>query len=345
MIIKKVFVYDPNHVNPYGVELASTIYAATGWDVVLYCSPDRGTPAPRGVTIVPALAGRASPKRRKMLRRLLSPVRLSITAGKSDLVLVWTSDFWDACVFAVRATLGFRTFFIQHNPRSIRPRSGVGGTAERLLLRVARVCVHTSELAARVDGAALPVAVAPHPAYDITVGAVGGRHGDARPSGRPRVALVGSLRRDKGLSSLPDIASASGGGWDCIVIGPDRIPGVMTEALRALDVTVLHPFDTEPADTEVINELASCSVMLAPYTAVTESGSVILAHTVGVPVLALDSPAFEQSLSPASRADTPEGLGVVLRHFLAEPWLTYVQSSDNRQQAAVDGWRRILVGN
>lgn len=344
-IIRKVFVYDPNHVNPYGVELASTISTATGWGVVLYCSSDRAALAPQGVEIVPVLAGRASPKLRKILRRLLSPVRLSIRAGKSDLVLVWTSDFWDACVFAVRAALGFRTFFIQHNPRSIRPRRGLGGVAERLLLRVARVCVHSLELAARVDGAVLPVAVVPHPAYEITVGAVGARRVDAFLSARPRVALLGSLRDDKGLSSLPAIASASGGGWDCIVIGPDRIPGVMAEALRALDVTVVHPFDAEPADPQVIRELASCSVMLAPYTAVTESGSVILAHTVGVPVLALESPAFEQSLSPASRVDTPQRLGAALRDFFTDPWLTYVQSPDERQQAAVAGWRRILVGN
>lgn len=345
MVIRRVFVYDPNHVNPYGVELASTIFAATGWDVVLYCSSDRRALAPRGVKIVPALAGRATPKLRKMLRRLLSPVRLSIRAGKSDLVLVWTSDFWDACVFAVRATLGFRTFFIQHNPRSIRPRKGLGGVAERLLVRVTRVCVHTRELAARVDGAVLPIAVVPHPAYEVTVGEVGGHQGELPISARPRVALLGSLRNDKGLSSLPAIASASGGGWNCIVIGPDRISGVMANALRALDVTVVHPFDAEPADPQVIRELASCSVMLAPYTAVTESGSVILAHTVGVPVLALESPAFEQSLSPASRAGTPEQLGAVLREFLADPWPTYVQSPGERQQAAVAGWRRILVGD
>ncbi len=352
-------IYDPNHLNPYGIELAATLVDAAAENVSLVLPADRTTVPVQRVSYVRVLAGSRDGLVTKLVRRLLAPFRAWRSSGRRPLVIVWTRDVFDAFVFYIRAAFGYPTFFIYHNPPNIRRRPGFGGAGERMLARRAIVCVHSEELALKLSHTPRRVIVTPHPSYYVTTGA-GRQTTQSTPANshpqspiagtslnqalsRPRVAILGSLRPDKGIANLPSVSASSNGGWDCIVLGPDRIPELCAEELQRADVTIVQPFSAPPTDHELQDALSSCAVMLAPYTSVTESGSVILAHTLGVPTLALRSSALERTIRSSALADDPSHLGILLGRFLQHPWSTYYFTPSDRQSLAVHAWRRALA--
>ena len=340
----RVVVYEPNPLNPYGAEVARILVTATAGQVQLIVR--RGAP-PRiqdGVTVHPILEGGSdgAPLRSRALTRVLGPLRAAARAGREPLVVIWTRDLWDAAVFAARASIGLPVLVVDHNPVPGRRRGGAAGHGERVLRKRATVVVSHSEQLADLTrrGTRRPVVVAPHPAYTGMAGTTSAHA--PRPSSRAQVAVIGGFRRDKGVEHLPTIAEQSGGGWDLLVLGPDRLSPQVTERLLQTDVRALYPRDLPLSDDDLVQGLQQAAVVLAPYSDVTESGSVILAITVGRPVLGLDSPGLRRLLEGRSRTQTPEALGRLVRDFLHTSWTTACVDGPALDRASIAGWREAL---
>lgn len=341
---RRVVVYEPNPVNPYGAEVARILERVTAGQVQLIVR--RGTPSRvhDGVTMHPLLEGGAGEASfgGRALARVVGPVRAAVRAGRDPLVVIWSRDLWDAAVFAARAAVGLPVVVVDHNPVPGRRRGGAAGLGERLLRRRATAVISHSEQLADLTRRKTrrPVLVAPHPAYTGIVGSTSARL--LPPSTRARVAIIGGFRLDKGVQHLPAIAKHSGGGWDLLVLGPDRLHADVTERLLRVDVRPVYPRDLPLGDDDLVQGLQQAVVVLAPYTDVTESGSVILAITVGSPVLGLDSPGLRRLVTDRSRAQNPESLGRLVREFLLRPWPTSSADGPELDRASIIGWRDAL---
>ena len=345
---KSVAIYDPNWINPYGVELSSVI-ARAGYSVDLWCTTNRRS-APNGVRLKPRLAlGRRAKSGLVALvsRRLIGPV--SVFAGsrwRSPLIIVWTRDPWDALLFTLRSMLGGKTIIIYHNPSSVRDRPGWAGLTERLLLRVSNVCVvHSPRLAAEISSTTPRIRVAAHPPYRETT--LGSLHPATDPDRRaqtvPVVAFVGALRNDKGIEDFVQIAEGAATRWILRVLGPDRVSDATMSALEDYGVTCEHVGSGDgPTDEVLISGLRTANAMIAPYRSVTESGSIHLALSLNVPVLAYASPGVKHIVNPRSMARSPKEFGQLLSRYLSEPWPTYTATALNLHEKCEEDWKEIL---
>ncbi|MFJ6355779.1 glycosyltransferase [Pseudarthrobacter oxydans] len=342
-----MIIYDPNWINPYGVELAAII-AASNFEVSLWCTENR-VQAPAGVKMLSKLL----PGRRKslslpklLLRRLLEPLAVAGSAPRNvPLILVWTRDPWDAFVFLTRATLGGRTIFVYHNPTSVRDRGGLSGLMERLILRVSTVSiVHSSRLAAAADAPKRRVQVAAHPPYGFTTRGTEPHSLPLDQSGSgPVVAFLGALRQDKGVGDLVKIAKQIDAKWTLRILGPDRLSDDVEAALQESSVTTEYVGSgAGPTDDQLITGLKSADVMIAPYRSVTESGSVHMALSLKVPVLAYESPGLSHIVNEQSMAPTPLAFADLLTRYFQDPWPTYTGQAFNLHEQCTEDWRRVL---
>jgi glycosyltransferase involved in cell wall biosynthesis len=347
-IQKKVVIYDPNWINPYGVELSAVI-AGSGYSVDLWCTENRFS-GPSGVKLRPRLAlGRRTRTGLVALavRRLIGPLAVfGSSLGRSPLIVVWTRDPWDAFVFVVRALLGGKTIFIYHNPSSVRKRPGFAGLMERQLLRASNLCVvHSARLAAATAASPPRIRVAAHPPYSETTLRSSGHatRSISQAGALPVVAFVGGLREDKGAKDFVQIAAGSNTRWILRVLGPDRISDTTMSVLKENGVTCEHVGSgTGPSDAELISGLETADVMIAPYRSVTESGSIHMALSLRVPVLAYASPGVEHIVNSRSMAPSSEEFGQLLSRYLAEPWPTYTATARNLHQKCEQDWNEIL---
>ena len=342
-----VIIYDPNWINPYGVELAAVI-AGSNYEVSLWCTENR-VQAPAGVKLLSKLV---PGKRRSLslpqvlLRRLLEPLAVAGSAPRDvPLILVWTRDAWDALVFLTRAALGGKTIFVYHNPTSVRGRGGLSGLMERFILRVSTASiVHSSRLAAAADAPKRRIQVAAHPPYGFTTrGTEPHTLLKGESDSAPVVAFLGALRQDKGVGDLVEIAKQIDAKWTLRILGPDRLPDAIEVALQESSVATEYVGSgAGPTDDQLITGLKSADVMIAPYSSVTESGSVHMALSLKVPVLAYESPGLSHIVNEQSMAATPLAFADLLARYFRDPWPTYTVQAFNLHEQCTEDWRRIL---
>lgn len=336
----QITIYDPNALNPYGIELAGLL--ASRRPISLWVPQSRDSFAIPGVRWRPFLSGEIRGDVwifAAILRRYLAPLVLVLLTPRSNLlVVVWTKGAWDAFLLTLRSLLKGRTLTIYHNPVQVRPRSGLSGRFERLLLRASSVSVHTDRLREMASKDYEGVVVLPHPPYFLTAQR-GGYKADPNLRRSRDVAFVGALRPDKGVDDFLSIARASGGGWTLRILGTSRLPFEQEQELAALGVRSSYPGSSDGlSDLQMVSELHEVSTVIAPYRSVTESGSVQLALSLGAPVLGYRSDGLNHLLNDASLFEGPAQLGEAIMRFLEEPWATYATDENDRRQSVMDRW-------
>ncbi len=349
MDLSDVVIYDPNWINPYGLELSSVI-ASCGYRVDLWCVENRSD-APGGVRLRSRLAigrGRGASGRAILRRRLLGPLETICSVRFSQpLIVVWIRDPWDAFLFCARALVGGKTIFIHHNPISARRRRGLAGGLERILLRLSDISVvHSHRLATAAAKSTARVRVAAHPPYRETTRNVNRSEPHPRIAAEdPVVAFVGALRADKGADEILPIAVNAASCWTLRVLGPDAIPTATAERLSTNGVNCEHiGSGAGPTDQELLEGLTTADVMIAPYNSVTESGSLHLALSLNLPVLGYDSDGVRHIINGDSLAPDAEKFGRLLAAFFERPWPTYTRQATELHDKCAEDWKGILNG-
>jgi glycosyltransferase involved in cell wall biosynthesis len=237
----------------------------------------------------------------RQLHGLAVAVRAAV-AG-TTIVLVMTRDWYDQLAFALMAVLGARVVVIAHDPTPKQALPPIGAFSRRLLWRRASILVaHSETLAAEaaVVGSR-SVVVVPHLPFLEYAAWAKAAVPTSESAHRCRLLILGRLRPDKGLDRVPNILShlpagdrkrisiAFAGIGDCSEI-VDKVAG-LTEVVR-------RPSPYRLSDFEIASVLAQSDLLIAPYPLVSASGTVVLALSRGLRVVAYDAGALSDVVAP-----------------------------------------------
>jgi hypothetical protein len=295
-----VQIYDADGINPYGREVAALL--ARDNEVEYYC--------PRTVSWVPASVNAhrrlASSKIQDGLfghvwRRVFMPILILTNAllRRRVFLVLWTRGAWDAALFAAAAPFLRGLVVVNHNPASIRPAGGrLRPGAEALLKRRAsRTIVHDAALLPHAARESTRVCVAVHPPYTAWVDAYCATD-RASTDGGPQAAFLGAARPDKGVGDFVNVLmQMKTRPLRAAFLGKGHLTHDQVNALTDAGVEVVLPHTDFLSDEELGQGLRGTDLVIAPYRQVTQSGSVLLALSAGVNVVAYHSAALETLLS------------------------------------------------
>lgn len=303
----KVVLYNTDGVNPYAAEIAALL-AARGAEVELL-DPVNGEHRPpqrvRWRRLLPANFGSESPGRQALhLTRGLAATVWGSVVRDRVVVVAFTRFAVESLVFGCLAALGRPVVVVLHNPIARRKESTAMRWARRFLLaRSVAVVIHAERLREQVEHAAAErVVVCPHPPY----------HHTAVPELQPPrllsedrrwVAFVGALRDDKGIDLLPRILERvpedQRRQLGVLVCGRGSLPDGTWQHLRELGYATYDLTSPQPIpQQQLLEALGDRPLVIAPYVAATQSGTVILALTMGCRVLAFDEGGIPDVVAP-----------------------------------------------
>lgn len=308
-----VLVYNADGVNPYAAELASLLAGRERCVTLLDAANGSQAPAEqvRWRRVLPATYGAAS--RAGQAARLLRGTLLLLwrSGARADVVVVsWYRFTLEAVALAALAAARRPVLLVLHNPVSRVERSWLRRSADGVLERRARVVVVHSERLVRdvAPGVRDRVLVCPHPPYAQTSAASCAPALALDPE-RRWLAFVGNLRPDKGVGLVPDVldllSAAELARTGLVVCGAGVLPAGPWERLRRDGLAVVDLTADRPVPADVLlGVLRARPVVLAPYVAATQSGSVILALSLGCDVLAFDQGGLPDVVSDAGLVPT-----------------------------------------
>jgi glycosyltransferase involved in cell wall biosynthesis len=346
-----VVVYDPNGVNPYGMELAHLLFDS-GHRVVTFTTRDaEWVTGPMAVHAVLARTrGRGHPVTHGV-RVALGPIRAVWAArrGKGVLIAVWTRGRWDEWLLA-RFAGRIRVITIEHNPGGRGQLSrGRRWTRAHLLSRAEPV-VHSAVLLQRVPPAERcqyhVVEHLPYPRFRDW--ALTGAELETDPDRPVRLLLLGVPRADKGISRLPELIRDLGDlRGELVVCGKGTLEDWVGPSSQGAD-TVLSVVDHSSVDfvpdRDVARLLMSSDCLLAPYVAATQSGTVVMALTWGLGVVAFDSGAVGELVVPESLVGDfrSPAFGDRVREYVKHPWPAARRPVDQWRRDAACAWESVL---
>lgn len=292
----RLLLYDTDGANPYGRELAALLCRAFQVEVLASVQAEWNPPHVFTRRILP------SNSQCSLIFQVIHQlhglaVAARAAAAGTTILLVMTRGWYDQLAFALMAVLGARVVVLAHDPKPKQTLSPIAAFSRRLLWRRASALVaHSETLAADAAAAAgRPAVVVPHLPYVEYAAWAKAAVPTSEPAHRYRLLILGQLRPDKGLDRIPDILShlwsddrrrisiAFAGIGDCNEI-IDKIAG-LTEVVR-------RPSRYRLSDLEIANVLAQSDLLIAPYPLVSASGTVVLALSRGLRVVAYDTGAL-----------------------------------------------------
>ena len=149
----------------------------------------------------------------------------------------------------------------------------------------------------------------------------------------PVVCCVGLLRKYKGVEIACEAIRGLAGRVQLIVAGHPWSEGdlvAIRRAMTGLNGVVLIP--RKLSDQEFADIVASCDAVLLPYSAITGSGLLLAAWTLGCGVVASDLPYFREMIPPGSDSGTLVPTGSP--GALADGILGYLTVPADRRRAA-----------
>ncbi len=289
-------IYDTDGANPYGRELAALL--CDEFEVKVLAPVHTEWSPPNVVTRRILPSNSASGKIAQIFRQLhgLAAAARAAVSGAAVLV-VMTRSWYDEFAFALMAFLGARVVVIAHDPKPKKALPPVGALSRRLLWQRAAVLVaHSETLAAEAAVAGgRSAAVVPHLPFLQYAAWAKAAAPTSESAQQCRLLVLGQLRPDKGLERIPAILShlqagdrnrisiAFAGKGDC---------GEIVAKVADLTEVVRRPSEYRLSDVEIAGVLAESDLLIAPYPLVSASGTVVLALSRGLRVVAYDTGAL-----------------------------------------------------
>jgi glycosyltransferase involved in cell wall biosynthesis len=298
----RLLVYDTDGANPYGRELAALLSHVFEVEVVgsvqaEWCPPD---------VFIRRILPSNSPSGTifQIIRQLhgLAVAARAALAG-TTILLVMTRGWYDQLAFALMAMVGARVVIIAHDPTPKQTLPRVEAFSRRLLWQRASILVAHSETLAS-EAAAIAnrsAAVVPHLPFLEYAAWTKAAVPALEPAYQCRLLILGRLRPDKGLDRVPNILSHLPGddrnGISVAFAGIGDCDEIVAK-VAALTKVVRRPSRYRLSDFEIAGVLAQSDVLIAPYPLVSASGTVVLALSSGLRVVAYDTGALSDVVAP-----------------------------------------------
>ncbi|MDR6790961.1 hypothetical protein J2X12_000611 [Pseudarthrobacter oxydans] len=298
---RKAFVFDSDGSNPYSEELVG-IFRSNSFSVALIGPADHDL-TDRKYSLRPRfrLGGIKA-----LAAEVFTLTRLFFVADvNTPLIVVWARPYQKVALALVAWLKRGSVFYVVHNPEASRWPVGVRKHIETFLITTALPVVHSEGLRVRLSEFGFRNAgVVVHPPYISWQKRINASHLRQVVQDRSlNLLILGRMQADK----FKDL--------DALVSALDQLP--MPASLRLLVRPrvsrlpetynlVLEDLSREEwiDDAELADSLRWADVLVAPYEAVTESGTVQLALTVGLRVVAFSGGALEQSLISSALAES-----------------------------------------
>jgi glycosyltransferase involved in cell wall biosynthesis len=298
----RLLIYDTDGGNPYGRELAALLCNVFEVEVLTSVDAEWSPPRVFARRILPSNS--PSGQIYQVIRQLHGlAVAVRAALAGTTILLVMTRGWYDQLAFALMAFLGARIAVIAHDPTPKQALPPIAAFSRRQLWRQAAVLVaHSESLAAEAAAAGGRSAVAvphlPFMEYALwTKTAVPA----SEPAHQCRLLILGRMRPDKGLDRVPNILShLPAGDRERISIAFAGI-GDCTEIIARVETlteVVRRPSASRLSDFEIAGALAQSDLLIAPYPVVSASGTVVLALSRGLRVVAYDTGALSDVVAP-----------------------------------------------
>ncbi len=268
---------------------------------------------------------------------------------RSVLIVVLTRGWYDEIALALLATIGARMIVVAHDPVPKQPLPRARLLSRRFLWRQAGAVVsHSEQLAAEASRACgRRVDSVPHLPFIAYAAWARALAPDARQGTSCGLLVLGHMREDKGLDRLPAILKLLPGAVRrqlSISFTGQGNCGETIEAVARLVTVTRAPADHFLSDAEIAQELAKGDVLLAPYPLVSASGSVVLALSRGLRVIAYDTGALAGVVAPAGLVALgderafAERITAAVHEHCGGP----AQSIPEWKRASLEAWSKII---
>lgn len=339
-------VYDPDPLNPYGRELARLLSSLAPTTLYTTTAAEWTPSGVRTRRVLSSNRHRDHLAGAVLLR--LTGCLLAVASSvvrRRLLVVAWPRDAWDGFVFTMAARAGLPVVVVDHNPIPERRRTGrAGRTDAALMSAAAAVVVHSESLAAAARTCKNRVVVAAHPAY---FGWWNRFRGVREIRGSRRVLFLGALRGDKGADDLAAVVAHMSvrEPVTLVLAGRGELPVSLNAAADAVAELERMGDAGGCTDEEIASALASADVLVAPYRGATQSGSIILALTAGLPVVAYRSGAIPELIGDdfTTAVGDVEALAACALRAMSVGEQTARLTAQDLDQRARDDWRAIVA--
>jgi len=316
--IRRILIYDTDGSNPYGRELAALLGNIFEVEAFLPAHTDWLPPRMLARCILPS--NTPSWLLAQIVRQIhgMAVVAWTTFMKGPTVIVVETRSWYDQLFLAALALLGRRVVVIAHDPVPKRPLSRVDTICQRILWKHATVLVaHSETLAMQITTiCGRQSKVVPHMPFSEYAAWARSIAPDAASPSACRFVILGKIRPDKGLNRLPAIfkfvPKEVRKRISISFVGRGDCSAVISE-LKSLVSIKNMPSARIIGDVEIAQELAKSDVLLAPYSNVSASGTVVLALSRGLRVIAYDAGALAEVVAPDGLAPFGDECGLAKR--------------------------------
>jgi hypothetical protein len=341
--MEQCLILDSNGYNPYGAELAAAL--SSHMSVRLIHPRDAthpgGSVRVRAVLHPTVFEGRWATTEVSALHDL---VRAALC--RVPIIVVYARNYHKV-ILLLLALMGARLFVLAHNPGSSRWPTGWRAAVESSLLRRSAVVVHGKTLRDALPPELRERAhVIGHVPYTEWVSRTGARRVPGDPA-ELRLVMLGRSRPDKwtpeAVEQILDEMDRSG--VECVIrmcTRPRYAAGWPYAHIRLIDDSSDRVLD----DHVIARALRSSDLLIAPYAEVTDSGTVRLAITAGLGVVAFDGGNLGSVLASKSLVRTGAAADFAARcvQFHLDPWDSALVSADAWRESVLADWLTLLHG-
>ena len=333
----RVIIFDSDGSNPYSEELLH-IFRSYGVDAG-FVGPVDHLFADDSCVLRPRFS---VTQPRNILSELRTLFRVVSSASSNQpLIVVWARPYQKIILGMMACAKKGSVFYIVHNPVRSRWPVGIRRRIESFFIAVTRPVVHSESLRQMLLGLGYSDAgVIVHPPYQSWRDRIGASHTRRELLG-PRINLLvlGRMEPDK-FKDLPALIS----NLDKLPV-PSTLRLLVRPRLTALPPTSQLVIDDSSqdgwiADGELAESLRWADILVAPYEAVTESGTVQLALTLGLRVVAFSGGALDGSLTSNALASSGdyEGLVEAIVNVSRTSTSTAKWTPESRARECYDAW-------